>query len=89
VKAVVKVMPDLVNVVLFLLFAFFIFSLIGMNFYSGQLYNRCSVPLNKEVWPRKYEIDFSNLRACSKGDLGYYNCQGENTICGEPFDFGL
>jgi hypothetical protein len=59
-----------------------------MNFFSGLLYNRCSLPLDKNVWPRKYEIDQSNLRACSD-NMGFYTCKGVDTICGQPSDFGL
>jgi hypothetical protein len=86
VKAVVKVLPDLANVGLFLIFTFMLTAMVGVSLYSGMLYNRCSIPVDYDLYPIRYITDNSSQRACSKTGNGFYLCP-ENTICGDLTDY--
>jgi hypothetical protein len=85
--SLIKSLPALGNVVMFLLFIFILFGILGVQLHSGDYYNRCRktpAPVNG-VW----EVDHSIERLCSyPGDGGLYACP-EGLFCGNPREYGL
>lgn len=87
VNTLIKSLPNLVNVAVFLFFIFTIFGIMGQQLWSSKFYNRCRLtesPLpNSTYWP-KSEL---YTRVCSNEEWGY-KCEG-GTFCGNPIDFGI
>jgi hypothetical protein len=54
VKILLKSIPNLFNVVLLLAFMVLMFGILGLHFFSGNLYYRCrttEIPVNATYWP--------------------------------------
>jgi hypothetical protein len=87
VQTLLRSLPALANVVLFLLFIFIIFGILGVHQFAGAFYNRCretEEPIlnenNELYWP----IDREILRLCG----AQFSCPSER-VCGHPDDFDL
>lgn len=79
---IVKALPGIANVGLFLIFGIIVTSILGVNQYSGQFYNMCSIP-NQGM-----ALDEGDLRPCSLNGLGFYQCSS-GALCGDPDIFNL
>jgi len=85
-QILVKSLPQIFNVVVFLFFIYILFSIIGMQQYGEAFYNRCRLtpqPLNSSFW----EMDPNDDRPCSINGLG--RLCSSNMTCGNPFDKGM
>ena len=79
-------LPALGNAVVFMMFIFLLFCILGVQSFSGVLYNRCRLsPFPDKdasgawtVWP-KSDVD----RLCSPDGSGEYTCPDGQT-CGSP-----
>jgi len=81
-------LPALGNAVIFLLFIFILFGILGVHQFSGQFYYRCRLtpqPIpGEDIWP----IDYSINRLCSIDGDGAFKCPA-NRYCGSPEMFNL
>jgi hypothetical protein len=81
---IISALKNLANVSLFLLFMFIIFSILGLQTFSGDLYSRCRTtqyPVNSTFWPIAEDLE----RTCSS--TGFICPSG--TFCGHPRDYGI
>ena len=80
-------LPALGNVVVFMGFFIFIFSVIGIHVFQGDYYYRCrlnSKPINATFWP----VDDGQVRVCGDFTQGAYRC-AEGTYCGLLNDYEI
>jgi Ion transport protein len=86
--SLIKSLGQLVNVLLFLLFLFLIFGILGNQLFEGQFYQRCRMtdkPDKYGNWP----VDPDIQRLCSKNDSsGWFKCPA-GRYCGAPRDYNL
>lgn len=88
VSALFYSLPEFINIFMFLIFIYVLFSILGLIAFEGNLYYRCRLtekPINATYWPK----DETDTRLCSpEGKLGSYRCSSEK-FCGRPSDFDL
>jgi hypothetical protein len=75
------------NVALFILFGLLLFSILGLQQFTGITHYRCRLtekPLNATYWP-KSEI---HSRVCSYFNDGAYECP-TGLYCGSPLQYGI
>ena len=80
-------MSSLLNAVVFMLFIFVLFGILGVQQFSGNSYRRCrfsEFPLEDGTWPFDPEIDY----LCSPDGQGLRSCP-EDRYCKEPHDANL
>jgi hypothetical protein len=73
IQALIRSIPQFANVVVFLLFMFILFAIIGLHQYNGSFYNACrlqSYPESSTSW----EVDVTEGRVCSTSGLGSFIC---------------
>lgn len=83
VKILLKSIPNLFNVVMLLTFMIMMFGILGLHFFSGNLYYRCrttEVPVNATYWPvvKEHEYLCQTNSDCPK-----------NTFCGHPSEYNI
>ena len=86
VSTLIRSLPDLVNVTIFLCFIFTLFGILGLQFWSKTFYNRCRItqyPVNETYWPKSV----TDTRLCSNSTWGH-KCP-ESEYCGNPLDYGI
>ena len=87
-RSLIKSLPALANVIIFLLFIFMLFSIMGLQSFGGSMYKRCresEAPTAHYFW----EIDESIERLCNKqSGMGGFQCP-ESRYCGEPIDHDI
>ena len=88
VSSMISSLPALGNVVVFLLFIFMLFGILGVQQYNGSMYYFCrqtAAPVNGQ-WEKTPDID----RVCSADGLGQFECPS-NSYCGalEEYDMDL
>lgn len=79
VSALLKSLHGFFNVALFLTFIFLLFSILGLDYYSGAYYYQCRItprPVNSTYW----EVSSLN-HVCSKDGSGLITC-GRGEVCG-------
>ena len=87
VTALLSALPALGNAVLFMIFFFILFGIMGVQQFGSSLYQRCRFteePSTDGLWPYDPQID--NL--CSKDSMGNYQCP-EDRFCKTPHDGNL
>lgn len=86
-------LPALGNAVIFMLFIFLLFCILGVQSFSGVLYRRCRYkpqpeidPVTKQYtsWPIVEDIE----RLCSADGSGQHVCSAGHT-CGSPSKYGM
>ena len=65
VTALIQSIPDFFNVVIFLLFVFILFAILGTHQYNGMFYNECRFSPVPEA-PNSWLVDYNVSRVCSK-----------------------
>jgi voltage-dependent calcium channel L type alpha-1D len=91
VLALLRSLPALANVVIFLLFFFLLFSILGVNQFQGVMYNRCrttELPLQEDGSYTTWPIAEDTHRLCSLDSYGWYQCP-TGTWCGHPDEHDL
>ena len=84
VATVIHSLPDLFNLVIFMLFIFILFGIVGLQQFQGLEFNRCRTtpaPVNG-VWP----LDTSVSTLCTLNKAG--SCPAGST-CGNPLTYSL
>ena len=95
IESLLKSLPALANVVLFLIFIFVMFGILGTQLFSGYMYHRCRLTPSPIMtheedggylfWPIDEEVD----RLCSLEEgHGLYNCP-DGRVCGEPLQYDI
>ena len=84
ISALFSSLPKLGNVVVFLLFIFILFGILGVQQFSGSMYKRCRYDpdaiIEADIWPIDYSYDY----LCSNpADLGLKSCPATRT-CASP-----
>lgn len=77
-------LPALANVVVFLMFVFILFGILGVQQYVGAFYNRCR--MTPQPVDGKWEIDPEITRICTKDGSGLFKCPSER-YCGHPSEY--
>ena len=83
INSLIESLPALANVVIFLLFVYLLFGILGVQTFVGKTYYRCR-PTEHPVdgaWP----IDESVDRLCNKDNGGQFECP-RGLFCGTPED---
>ena len=83
ISSLIESLPALANVVIFLLFVFLLFGILGVQTFVGKTYYRCRTTERPEngFWT----IDESIKRLCNKENGGQFNCPS-GLFCGTPED---
>lgn len=84
IQALIRSIPQFANVVVFLMFMFILFAIIGLHQYNGSFYNACRLkpyPESSTSW----EVDVSHERVCSTSGLGGFICPA-GQYCRNPSD---
>ena len=87
VSILLKSLPELGNTTFFLLFITILFSIIGLQQFSGIIYHRCRLterPLNSTYWPKSP----IHTRVCSPEGYGDFQCP-KGLYCGAPSEYGI
>lgn len=89
VSTLLKSLPELGNATIFILFMVGLFSVLGLQQFSGVIYYRCREterPLNATYWPRSKIY----TRVCSPNDNagGNYQCP-DGLYCGSPLQYNI
>ena len=77
ISSVIISIPSLVNALLFMCFIFLIFAILGMQVFSGVVYNRCRYPpilVSSISGVAKYKAPPINEHICKDGKQGTYEC---------------
>ena len=87
-RSLIKSLPALANVIIFLLFIFMLFGILGIQQYNGSMYYFCrqtDAPVNGE-WAKTPDIE----RVCTADGLGQFKCP-TGSYCGalEEYDIDL
>lgn len=85
--ALLSSLPNLGNAVLFMLFIFLLFGILGVQQFGGSVYQRCrftDTPNADGTWPYDETIPY----LCSKESQGNYQCP-EDRYCHAPLDGNL
>lgn len=72
ISALIRSLPDFVNVAAFLCFNFLLFGILGLHVFQDAYFYQCRMtekPINATYWPRS-EVN----RLCSPNDSGDYSC---------------
>lgn len=82
-----KSLPELGNTLVFMMFFFTVFGIIGIQTFHGKIYQRCR--LTPEPVDDKWEIDpYQNHFICSKNATLNYETQcKQGTYCGSPLEY--
>ena len=87
VTTLLKSLPEIGNATVFILFMLILFSILGLQQFTGVIYYRCRTtaePLNATYWEKS--ADFP--RICSPWGDGLYSCP-TGLYCGSPLDYGI
>jgi Ion transport protein len=88
ITALIQSLPELANAMLFVFFVVILFSILGLQQYTGVMYHRCREtpkPLNSTYWPKSKLY----TRICSPTlNSGDYHCPA-GTFCGSPLQYGI
>lgn len=87
VGTLISSMPKLLNVLFFFAFIFTLFGIMGLQLYSGKIYNKCRLteqPINETYWPKSDDYP----RSCSQVPHIGYQCP-EGLYCGGPSQFNI
>lgn len=85
INALINSLPEIANVLIFMIFIFILFATVGLHQYNGEFYNACRVtpePSNFTWW----ETDVSDGRVCTMNDLGNFKCP-QGYTCKNPENF--
>ncbi len=85
-EPIMLALSELPKVVMFLLLIIFIFSVIGVRQFKGDLFYRCR--LTPQPVEGTWELDEELERPCSVHDYGDYTCPAER-YCGHPDMYDL
>ena len=87
ISALLSSLPNLGNAVFFMLFIFLLFGILGVQQFSGSMYQRCrfdDTPSQDGTWP----IDVSIGSLCSDDPMSMFQCPSDR-YCHAPADAGL
>lgn len=79
--SLVKSLPDFVNVGIFMIFVFILFATMGVQQYSGMIYNTCRITPYPDEKNLVWEIDPLIKRPCSMNGAGNFHCPADS-FCG-------
>ena len=79
-------LPALANVVVFLMFIYIVFGIIGVALLKGVLYQRCRY--TEEPVGSSWEADPDIIQLCALDSTGLYTCP-DDRYCGLPGNEGL
>ena len=88
ISSLLSALPDLANVVVFLLFVFILFGIMGVQSFSGSFYGRCRTQPEPDPISGTWPINENVTRLCSTSGQGEFSCP-EGTWCGHPEDFDI
>ena len=81
ISSLIESLPALANVVIFLLFVFLLFGILGVQTFVGKTYYRCRY--TEQPVDDKWPIDESIQRLCNLDNGGQFNCP-DGMFCGTP-----
>lgn len=86
IQALLKSLPDFANVGVFMLFVFSLFATMGVQQYSGAMYNTCRYTERPDGELKEWKSDLRWNRVCSTSEYGNFMCP-EGEYCGNIEDY--
>lgn len=88
--SLVKSLPDFVHVGVFMIFVFILFATMGVQQYSGMIYNTCRLTPYPDEQRLVWDIDPNIKRACTTSGAGNFECPA-GLFCGniQSYDYLL